>query len=108
MAMPGMIVTGGVFLLYVVTGTLATITGIWMPQYPFLSLTADPYFAVLGFLAGLDICLGTGALIILYMMHGIETTRGQISTLAAFIGFGFGAGVISMTLPTILQVLRVG
>ncbi len=88
---------------YVVAGTFATIAGIWSPEYPFLALTADPYFAVLGFLAGLNICIGTGALIVLYMMFGIETTRGEISTLAAFIGFGFGAGVICMTLPMVLE-----
>lgn len=107
-AISGMVVTGGVFLLYIVLGTFTTTTGIWTPSYPFLSHTADPYFAVLGFLAGLDVCVGTGTIIILHMMHGVETTRSQIATLAAFIGFGFGAGVIRMTLPTVLQFLTAG
>lgn len=103
-----MVVTGGVFLLYVVLGTIATRTGTWTPQYAFLSLTADPYVAVFGFLAGLDVCVGTGAIIILSMMRGVETTRSQIATLAAFIGFGSGAGVIRVTLPTVLELVTPG
>lgn len=104
-ALPGIVVIGGAFLFYVVAGALATITGMWTPQFPFLSLTADPYFAILGFLAGLTVCVKTGAIITLYLMRGVETTRSQIATLAAFIGFGFGASVIRITLPTVVRLL---
>lgn len=100
-----MIVTSGMLFLYIFAGMLAMNTGIWVSRYPFLSLTADPYFVMLSFLVGFDVCLGTGAIIMLYTMLGIDTTRDQISTLAAFIGFGFGAGVIRITLPTILQIV---
>lgn len=107
-AIPGMVITGGMFLLYVIVETLTTITGFWTPPYPFLSPIADPYFAILSFLVGLNVCVGTGAIIIFYMMHGVETTRSQIATLAAFIGFGFGASVVRIMLPTVLQLITAG
>lgn len=107
-AIPGMVVIGGVFFLYIAIGALTMTVGSWTPPYPFLSLTADPYFAILAFLAGLNVCVGMGAIIILYMMRGIETTRNQVATLAAFIGFGFGASVVRITLPTVLQLITTG
>lgn len=100
---PGMVVTCGIFFLYTFVGMLVTLTGIWMPSYPLLSFSSNVYLAVLGLLAGLTVCLETSSIIILYMMRGIKTTRGQISTIISCIGFG--ASVVRVASPTVLNAI---
>lgn len=78
--------------------------GNWSPQFTFLALESDPYFNILSMLTGFIVCLVTGNLILLDFMDG-ETTDQSISTLVAFIGFGFGAGIIRMTYLTTFQLL---
>jgi hypothetical protein len=105
LSLPGIVLTSGLLLFYVSVGLFATTLGFWTPGYPFLSLAADPVFTLLGFLSGLSICIGTGSILILFMMRGIDTTRGHISVFAACTGFGFGASVIRFTVPTVLKIV---
>lgn len=92
-----------VFLAYAIGGFFLIELRLWTPSYPFLSLTDDVYFAWLAFLSGCGICIGTGSLIgIAFLEDGEGPVHNEISILASFIGFGFGAGVIRMTYPIVL------
>ena len=105
-SVPLFIPAGCLFLLYVVGGYTAVSVGIWTPRYEFLSLSKDVYFAWLGFVLGITVCIGTGSLIGLAFLRegkgGIHTDR---SILFSFAGFGFGAGIIRMTYTTVLATL---
>lgn len=41
-------------------------------------------------------------------VRGVDSTQRQIAALSAFIAFGFGAGVMRMTLPTLLRFIATG
>ena len=105
-SVPLFVPTGCLFLLYVVGGYTAVAVGVWTPGYEFLSLSKDIYFAWLGFVFGITVCIGTGSLIGLAFLRegkgGIHTER---SILFSFAGFGFGAGIIRMTYMTVLATL---
>lgn len=93
----------GVLLVYAVGGFAVVQLGLWTPSYPFLSLAADVYFAWLAFLSGATICVGTGSLIgIALLEDGRGPVHNELSTLASFVGFGFGAAVVRMTYPTVI------
>ncbi|ELZ68588.1 hypothetical protein C457_11306 [Haloferax prahovense DSM 18310] len=94
------------FFAYLIGGYTLMVLGVWTPSYEFLSLTGDIYFAWLGFLSGLVICFGTGSLIgLAFLTEGEGRIHNEVSILASFIGFGFGAGVIRMTYSTVLTTL---
>jgi len=91
------------FFVYVAGGYTAISLGIWTPAYEFLSLKDDVYFAWLGFVFGLTICVGTGSLVgLAFLRENKGEIHTEISMLSSFIGFGFGAGVIRMTYMTVL------
>lgn len=72
----------------------------------FLSLSDDIYYAWLGFLSGTTICIGTGSLIgLAFLTEGDGQIHNEISILASFIGFGFGAGLLRITHMTVLTSL---
>lgn len=98
----------GILALYLFLGISAIAAGVWIPEYSFLSVDSDPYFSTISLLVGTDVCIGTGGIIVLYLMRGVDTVRSQISVLAAFIGFGFGASLIHITLPTVLPFVNIG
>lgn len=104
LSIPLFVPLGGLFLLYTVGGSVLLFWGFWSPSYEFLSLTTDVYFAWLAFLTGSNICLGTGSLIgLAFLTEGEGRIHNEVSILASFIGFGFGAGVIRLTYQTVLS-----
>ena len=105
-SIPLFIPVGCLFLLYVFGGYTAVSVGIWTPEYEFLSLSADVYFAWLGFVFGITVCVGTGSLIgLAFLREGEGGTHTELSILFSFVGFGFGAGIIRMTYMTVLATL---
>jgi len=103
LSIPMTIVVMSGFFLYLIGGFVLLQLGFWSPSYPFLSITEDVYFAWLGFLTGGTICLGTGCLIGLALLtDGEGEIHNDVSILASFIGFGFGAGVMRMTYEVVL------
>lgn len=103
-ATPAMYLTGALFVGYLVFGYILISVGGWSPPFTFLAVRSDPYFTVLSTLTGFIVCLVTGSLIILSFINE-ENTAQSISTLLAFIGFGFGAGAIRMTYLTTFRLL---
>lgn len=95
---------GGVFVAYLIFGSILIFVGEWSPPFPFLAVGSDPYFTVLSTLTGCIVCLVTGSLILLAFIDEKNAAQ-SISTLIAFIGFGFGAGVIRMTYLTTFRLL---
>ena len=94
------------FLIYVFGGYTAVSVGIWTPGYEFLSPSADVYFAWLGFVFGITVCVGTGSLIgLAFLTEGEGGRHTELSILVSFVGFGFGAGIIRMTYMTVLATL---
>lgn len=108
-SVPEAVFVVSLFGLYALVGIIAVRVGFYTPDYPFLSLR-DPFFNTFGTLTGLTVCQGTGALVIIALMDGVRSVREAISVLAAFIGFGFGAASIRLTvhqtLEFLLEVLR--
>lgn len=103
-ATPIMHLVGGVFVAYLIFGSILIFVGEWSPPFPFLAVGSDPYFTVLSTLTGCIVCLVTGSLILLAFIDEKNAAQ-SISTLIAFIGFGFGAGVIRMTYLTTFRLL---
>jgi len=94
------------FCVYLIGGYVAVSFDLWSPSYAFLSLSEDVYFAWLGFLSGTIICLETGSLIgLAFLTEGEGRIHNELSILFSFIGFGFGAGLLRMTYPTVLSSL---
>ncbi|MFD1527778.1 hypothetical protein [Halolamina salina] len=98
---------GFAFFVYLIGGSIAISVGLWSPSFEFLSLSDDVYFAWLGFLSGTVICIGTGSLIgLAFLTEGEGRIHNEISILASFIGFGFGAGLLRMCHMTVLASLH--
>lgn len=92
-----------VLFAYLIGGFALLQLEFWSPSYQFLSLTDDVYFAWFAFLTGGSICLGTGSLIgLAYLSGGEGPVHNEISILASFIGFGFGAAAMRLTYATVL------
>lgn len=97
---------GVLFFAYLTGGYVLISVGVWSPSYQFLSLTEDIYFAWLGFLSGVIISFGTGSLVgLAFLTEGEGRIHNEVSILASFIGFGFGAGLMRMTYATVLASL---
>lgn len=95
-------IVGCVFFAYLIGGYAAISLDVWSPSYEFLSLSEDVYFAGLAFLTGSVICIGTGSLIgLAFLTEGDGRVHNEVSILASFIGFGFGAAVVRMTYVTV-------
>lgn len=105
-SIPLFLPVGFVFFVYLIGGSIAISAGLWSPSYEFLSLSDDIYLAWLGFLSGTTICIGTGSLIgLAFLTEGDGQIHNEISILASFIGFGFGAGLLRITHMTVLTSL---
>ena len=105
-SIPLFLPVGCLFLTYLIGGYTAIFIGVWTPQYEFLSLSSDYYFAWLGFIPGTIVCTGTGCLIgLVFLGKGGDRIHTQLSILSSFIGFGRGAGVLRMTYMTVLVTL---
>jgi len=105
-SIPLFIPVGCLFFVYLVGGYLAISLGVWSPSYEFLSLSENAYFVWLGFLCGIGICCGTGSLIgIAFLTNGEGHVHNDISILSSFIGFGFGAGMLRITVMPVLATL---
>lgn len=105
-AAPLLIPVALTFLTYVVGGYLAIMLDVWSPSFEFLSLSEDIYFAWLGFLSGVVICIGSGGLVgLAYLKEGTGQIHNEASILASFIGFGFGAGLLRITAMTVFSSL---
>lgn len=102
-SIPLFVLVGCLFFVYLIGGSVAVALGAWAPRYEFLSLPEDVYFAWLGFLSGIVICVGTGSLIgLAFLMGGKGEIHNEVSVLSSFIGFGFGAGLLRITYMTVL------
>jgi hypothetical protein len=105
-SVPLFVPIGCLLTVYVFGGYAAASVGIWTPGYDFLSLSGDVYFAWLGFVFGITVCVGTGSLIgLAFLREGKGGTHTELSILFSFVGFGFGAGIIRMTYTTVLATL---
>lgn len=105
LSLNGLLLFGSLFLLYVVGGFLGMMTGLFMLPYPFLSLHADPLFNVLAASTGILICVTTSTLIFLTAFTSYQNQNYDIVMFFSFIGFGFGAGAIRFTAPTVVSIL---
>ena len=94
----GMFITGGGLLLYVVGGTIAILLGKFDPSYTHLALDSDPFVTIGGALTGLFIVLGTGSLVLRYLLAGFDDERSQFVLIMSFTGLGCGAAVLRATL----------
>ena len=105
-SIPLFLLVGCLFFVYLTGGSIAISLGLWSPWYEFLSLSEDIYFTWLGFLSGTTICIGTGSLIgLAFLTEGKGQIHNEISILASFIGFGFGAGLLRIIHMTVLTSL---
>ncbi|WP_254545313.1 hypothetical protein [Halomarina pelagica] len=106
LSIPLLLLVVSSFAAYLVGGYVLTSLGVWSPGYTFLSLPEDVYFAWFSFISGGTICLGTGSLIgLAFLTEGEGQIHNEISILASFVGFGFGAGVMRITYATVLASL---
>lgn len=105
-SIPLFVPVGCLFVLYVAGGYTAVSAGMWTPEYEFLAPSEDVYLAWLGFGSGITVCVGTGSLIgLAFLEDGEGGVHTDLSILFAFIGFGFGAGIVRMTYMTVLATL---
>lgn len=100
------VVLSGILFLYSVGGFFTIALGVFDPRYPFLSLNEDPLFISLVFTIALTICLATSAVILSTLLAGVDDLDAEIAIIAAFVGLGFGAGVMRITLPDMIDILR--
>jgi hypothetical protein len=102
----GALMTGGLFLLYVLIGTVAQVLGLFHPPYPFLSLEADPIFNIGGAVTGLFIVQGAGSMLLYHFLVGFEDEKSQFAVLMSFISLGFGAALLRITLLRAIRFLQ--
>jgi hypothetical protein len=64
------------------------------------------YLAWLGFGSGFSVCVGTGSLVGLALLEEDQgEMHTELSSLPAFVGFGFCAGIVLITYTTVLAIL---
>lgn len=56
---------------------------------------------------GLSIAQTSGSLILYHFLVGTDNEKGAISILMAYIGLGFGAALIRLTLPPAIQLSHI-
>lgn len=105
LAIDGMGFFGLAFILYIVGGFLSIRIGLLHLSYSFLSLETDPLLNLLAASVGLSVCVGTSALLFLNNLNGQDNTSHDLVILCSFIGFGFGAGVLRITAPFLIDLL---
>lgn len=95
------------FFIYVIVGYFARSFGWFNPGYEFLSLKTDPIFISSALVMGLSIAQTSGSLILYHFLVGTDNEKGAISILMAYIGLGFGAALIRLTLPPAIQLSHI-
>jgi membrane associated rhomboid family serine protease len=100
----GMMLFGGVLVLYLVTGVLVTTAlGVEYP-YSFLSLKSDPVFLLDGAVVGIFTVQGAVSLLLHHASVGIDS-ESVPSVVLSFIGLGLGGAILQLTLPKALQIV---
>ena len=100
----GMMLFGGLLVLYLVTGLLLTTAlGVEYP-YPFLSPESDPVFLLDGAVVGLFTVQGAGSLLLYHAVGGIDT-ESVPSVVLSLIGLGLGGAILQLTLPRAVQII---
>lgn len=101
----GMLLAVPLFIGYVLLGALLTWSGLVILPYPFLSITSDPVFNMLGFIAGFAILLGSAGLLVLLLMSDLQRVGNQLAMLLLGISTGAGAAILRHTHETALSSL---
>ncbi len=96
---------GLAFIFYIVGGFLGIRLGVVHLPYSFLSLQTDPVFNLLAASIGILVCVGASALLFLTYLNDYINPGNDIVILCSCIGFGFGAGVLRITAPFLIDLL---
>jgi len=101
----GMIITGGLFIMYVVVG--GGLTAINSPIAPanYLSMTGDPWFFITGTIVSTFVLLSTASRILFRMLTGLDDTRSKFVLILNYVGLGCAAGVLRFLLPPTIDLL---
>lgn len=91
------------FIVYLLSGTLAVQTDSMNLPYQFLSMNNDPVFNILATISGITIGTACLALVLLLLVPIDENTDTGIAIFFALIGMGFAAGLVRMSLSVTIQ-----
>lgn len=101
----GMIVSGVIFISYVITGGLLTaVNSPWAPV-DYLSPTADPGFYLTGSLVCVFVIQGTGSLMLYHYLTGVEDGQSGFVILTSGVGLGCGLAGARLLFPSALLFL---
>lgn len=101
----GMIVTGGFFMIYIVVGGILIAINSPIAPSNYLSMTADPWFFVIGTIVSMFVLLSTGSRILYRLLTGLDEGRSQFTLILNFVGLGCAAGVLRFLLPPTIDFL---
>ena len=100
-----MIISGVLFVGYLVIGGILTLVhSPWAPS-PYLSLTAAPGLYLTGAVVSLFIVQLTGSLILYNFLTGFNDERSQFVVLMSYVGLGFGGATLRFLGPPTLSFL---
>lgn len=100
----GAVLFGGVLVLYLVSGGIATSAVHAAVPYPLFSLEADPVLLCTSTLTGLFTVQAAGSLLLYRLSVGV--THGSAQAIAlSFIALGIGGGLLRMTFPEIVGIV---
>ncbi len=89
-----MLVSGLLFVGYIVIGGILTVfNSTWVPS-EYLSMTGDPGFALTGTLVSLFVVQATASFILYHFLTGAEDERSQFVLLMSYVGLGFGGATL--------------
>lgn len=101
----GMIVTGGLFGIYVVFGGILTAFNSPLAPPNYLSMTSDPWFFVTGTIVSTFVLLSTASRILYRMLMGVDDSPSQLVLILNYVGLGSAAGVLRFLLPPTIDFL---
>lgn len=101
----GMVLAGIVFLVYVTIGGLLTVIDSPLAPSNFLSMTADPWFYLTGFLVSIFVIQTTGSIILYYFLTDSNEDRSQFVLLMSYVGLGLGAAALRYLAPPTVEFL---
>lgn len=94
-------------VLYVGVGTLLALSDSWLPSYPLLSVTSDPYLLSILLVDAVLVSTYAAGLILLAVAAGVRTVENWIATMLAFVAFGTGVRVLWYALGHLLATLGI-
>ena len=104
LASTGLLLTGILFITYVIFGLMNNVVDLLTTPYEFLTLHDDPFFNLFAFLISLLICIMSGALIFLTLVTGYDHRQNEFIIISGSIAFGFGAGAVRFTVSNVIDI----